>query len=51
MIFSSYVGTVFDDAAANAFIIIFSVPDDIFQKSVKSEMFQNHFWLVLKKLK
>ena len=43
MIFSSYVGTVFDDAAANAFIIIFSVADDIFQNSVKSEMFQNHF--------
>ena len=46
MIFSSYVYMVFDDAAVYAFIIIFSVADDIFQKSVKSEMFQNKFWLV-----
>ena len=50
MIFSSYVYMVLYIAAAHAFIIIFSVPDDIFQKSVKSEMFQNHFWLVQKNL-
>ena len=49
MIFSSHVGTVFPNLVVPTFGIVFLVAYDIFQKSVKSEMFQNIFWLVRKK--
>ena len=51
MIFSSHVGSVFANLVAQTFGIVFLVAYDIFQKSVKPEMFQNNFWSVPKKLK
>ena len=51
MIFLSYVDTLFAHEVVPTFGIVFSVAYDIFQKSVKPEMFQNNFWSVLEKLK
>ena len=51
MIFSSHVGTVFVNLVVVTFEIVYLVAYDIFQKSVKSEMLQNSFGTMRKKIK